>query len=141
MSNSATETSSVILERTFAHPPLKVWRAITQSDLIAKWLMDNDFEPSEDHRFQFRTDPNPYWSGIVDGEVRAVEPEQRLVYTWLSDGVDTVVELTLREAQGGTLLRVEHSGFRKNQCGPLRGAESGWRRFFGQLSQVVDSME
>ena len=42
---------SVIVEREVAHPPEKIWRALTQSPLIEEWLMKNDFQPVVGHRF------------------------------------------------------------------------------------------
>jgi uncharacterized protein YndB with AHSA1/START domain len=38
-----TETRVVVVEREIAHPPEKLWRALTQPHLIAEWLMKNDF--------------------------------------------------------------------------------------------------
>ena len=45
MSNPATETLSVVIEREMPFPPEKIWRALTQPHLIAEWLMKNDFKP------------------------------------------------------------------------------------------------
>jgi uncharacterized protein YndB with AHSA1/START domain len=56
MSNPATETRSVIVERELAFPPEKIWRALTQPHLIEAWLMKNDFSPVANHRFNFRAD-------------------------------------------------------------------------------------
>ena len=38
-------SKSLIIEREFPHPPEKIWRALTQNQLIEQWLMSNDFEP------------------------------------------------------------------------------------------------
>ncbi len=62
--NEAAETLSVVIERELPHPPEKIWRALTQPQLIAEWLMQNDFAPAVGHRFRFRAD----W-GAVDCEV------------------------------------------------------------------------
>ena len=68
MSNTATETLSVVVEREVPFPPEKIWRALTQPHLIEEWLMKNDFKPVADHRFNFRGD----W-GAVDCQVLTVE--------------------------------------------------------------------
>ena len=39
MSNTATETLSVVVEREIPFPPEKIWRALTQPHLIEEWLM------------------------------------------------------------------------------------------------------
>ena len=36
MSALNAETRSVVVEKEFAHPPEKVWRALTQGDLIVQ---------------------------------------------------------------------------------------------------------
>ena len=45
MSNAATETRTVVVEREIPYPPEKIWRALTQPHLIEEWLMKNDFKP------------------------------------------------------------------------------------------------
>ena len=54
-----SETRSLVVERLMAHPPEKIWRALTESALVADWLMQNDFEPRVGHRFNFRARPIP----------------------------------------------------------------------------------
>ena len=44
MTNTATETRTVVVEREMPHPPEKIWRALTQPHLIEEWLMKNDFQ-------------------------------------------------------------------------------------------------
>ena len=56
MTSTATETRSVIVEREIAHPPEKIWRALTEPHLIEEWLMKNDFKPVADHKFMFSGD-------------------------------------------------------------------------------------
>jgi uncharacterized protein YndB with AHSA1/START domain len=36
------------------YPPAKVWRAHTESSLMAEWLLENDFQPVVGHKFDFR---------------------------------------------------------------------------------------
>ena len=78
MSNSTTETRSVVVERDIAHAPEKLWRALTQPHLIDEWLMKNDFAPRVGHRFNLRGE----WGGVLDCEVLVVEPNRTLSYTW-----------------------------------------------------------
>src|SRR5437762_3315870 len=78
MTNTSTETRSVVVEREMSHPPEKLWRALTQPHLIEEWLMKNDFKPAVGHRFNLRGD----WGGVLDCEVLAIEPNKALSYTW-----------------------------------------------------------
>ncbi|HZQ92636.1 MAG TPA: SRPBCC domain-containing protein [Terriglobales bacterium] len=98
-------------EVEYPHPPERVWRALTDSGAITEWLMTNNFEPRVGHRFQFRAKPMPGWNGIVDCQVRELDPPRRLSYTWKSNAIDTVVVWTLTPTAAGTNVRLEHSGF------------------------------
>ncbi|THD55240.1 MAG: SRPBCC domain-containing protein [Bradyrhizobium sp.] len=132
MTNTATETLSVIVEREIAFPPEKIWRALTQPQLIAEWLMQNDFKPVVDHRFSLSAD----W-GAVDCQVQTVEPNKTLSYTWAAMGLESVVTWTLTPTSAGTHLRMEQSGFRSDQQQAYQGAKFGWPRFFANLEQVL----
>ena len=132
MTETSSGTRSVVLEREFAHPPEKIWRALTQPHLIAEWLMKNDFKPVVGHRFDLRAD----W-GSVDCEVVEVEPNKTLSYTWAAMGLDSIVTWTLTPTSKGTQLRMEQSGFRPEQEQAYRGAKYGWQKFLGNLEQVL----
>src|SRR5947209_6960665 len=82
--STATETQTISLQYDLPHPPAKVWRALTDPELLAKWIMANDLQPEVGHAFTFRADPTPWWDGIVHCEVLEVGPERRLRYTWRS---------------------------------------------------------
>ena len=137
MSDSAENTQTVITDRTFPHAPEKLWRALPESQLIAQWLMNNDFEPVVERKFQFRAEPMPHWDGVIDCEVLIIDPLKRLSYTWRSMGLDSVVLFTLTPADGGTHLRMEQSGFRPDQQAAYQGATYGWQKFFGGLERVL----
>lgn len=127
----------LVVERVFAHPPEKLWRALTENQLLAQWLMKNDFEPEVGRKFQFRSEPVPNWNGVIDCEVLVVDPLKRLSYRWSSMGQDFVVLWTLSPAADGTHLRMEQSGFKLDQQQAYGGAKYGWQRFFDNLERVV----
>ena len=95
----------------YAHPPERVWRALTDSELLAQWFMPNDFVPAVGHEFSFRTDPAPGFDGIVHCQVVEVEAPRRLAYTWRGGPIDTMVSFTLEPVGDGTRLRFEQTGF------------------------------
>ena len=136
MTNTAT-TRTLVIEREMPHPPEKVWRALTQSNLMEQWLMKNDFQPVVGHQFAFRANPVPNWNGIIDCEVLEFEPNSRLSYSWGSMGLKSVVAWTLTPTQGGTHLRMEQSGFRSEEDAAYKGATWGWNKFIGNLEQVI----
>ena len=137
---SAAPTRTLVIEREVPHLPEKIWRALTQSPLIEEWLMKNDFQPEVGHRFTFRATPMPNWNGVIDCEVKVVEPHSRLSYSWGSLGMESVVTFTLTPTESGTHLRMEQSGFRPDQEANYKGANYGWRKFIGNLERVVERM-
>jgi uncharacterized protein YndB with AHSA1/START domain len=136
MSQPATETLAVVVERDIPFPPEKLWRALTQPHLIEEWLMKNDFAPLVDHRFNLRAD----W-GSVDCQVLVVEPNKTLAYSWAAYGLESIVTWTLTPTSTGTLLRMEQSGFHPDQKQAYQGAKFGWQKFFGNLEQVLARIE
>jgi uncharacterized protein YndB with AHSA1/START domain len=143
MTNPATETRAVVVEREIAHPPEKLWRALTQPHLIEEWLMKNDFKPQVGHRFNLRGE----WGGVLDCEVLTIEPQKTLSYTWNFSHEDaafdlrSVVTFTLTPTLKGTHLRMEQVGFRPDQKQAFGGAHAGWKQFFEKLDQVLARAE
>jgi uncharacterized protein YndB with AHSA1/START domain len=142
--NAKSETQSISLEFDLPHPPAKVWRALTEPELLAKWLMPTDMQPIVGKTFTFKA-PLPAgstrWDGVVNCEMKEKDPHKRLSYSWRGGGIDTVVTWTLEATpNGGTLLRLEQSGFRpdKGEARYFEGAKMGWQRMAGQrLAEVL----
>ncbi|HYE46673.1 MAG TPA: SRPBCC domain-containing protein [Caulobacter sp.] len=138
-----SETRSVVVEREMPHPPEKVWRALTQPHLMEAWLMKNNFAPRVGHRFNLRGN----WGGVLDCEVREVDPPRSLSYSWDFNHEDpafalrSVVTFTLTPTPGGTRLRVEQAGFRPSQKQALGGALHGWNDMLGKLDALVAGLD
>jgi uncharacterized protein YndB with AHSA1/START domain len=132
MNETTTETLSVVVEREIAHPPEKIWRALTQSHLFEEWLMENDFKPVVGHRFDLRA----YW-GAVECQILDVTPNTTLSYTWGDNNLESVVSWTLTPTSTGTRLRMVQSGFRPDQPRYYQGAQTGWPKYFAALEQVL----
>src|SRR3954470_10160935 len=104
----------------FNHPPDLVWEYLTKSELLAHWLMENDFKLIVGHKFQFRTKPklNLGFDGNVYCEVLEIIPFKRLSYSWRggpskeNPTLDSLVIWTLTKTDNGTELVLEHKGFK-----------------------------
>jgi uncharacterized protein YndB with AHSA1/START domain len=61
------DLAAVRVDEYLAHPPEKVWRALTEPDLIARWLMPCDFRLEVGHCYTMRATPIPAtgFSGTV----------------------------------------------------------------------------
>jgi uncharacterized protein YndB with AHSA1/START domain len=132
MTQTATETRTVVVEREIPYAPEKIWRALTEPHLIEEWLMKNDFEPVVDRKFKLTGD----W-GAVDCQVLKIQPHETLSYSWGALGLESVVTWTLTPTSNGSTLRMEQSGFRPDQEQAYRGAKMGWGNFFAKLEKVL----
>lgn len=106
--------SGIRIVRDYPHPPAKVWRALTEPDLIARWGMRPEgFAPVVGTRFKFTAEPRPGWRGFIECEVLEARAPERLRYSWTfaDDAPATEVSYALEPRGGGTRLRVEHTGF------------------------------
>jgi uncharacterized protein YndB with AHSA1/START domain len=136
MNETSADTLSVVIEREVPYPPERIWRALTQPQLIEEWLMKNDFKPVVGHHFDFRAD----W-GVVECHVLTVEQNRALSYTWGAYGLESVVTWTLTPTSAGTRLRMEQRGFRPDQQQAYQGAKHGWQKFFANLEQVLAGID
>jgi len=137
--------ADVSLTFRFGHPVEQVWQALTDAELLEKWIWDNDFKPIQTREFQFRAEPNEWWDGIVNGKVLKVEEPRVLSYTWDSAGEQTTVQWVLeKETEGTTRLLFEQGGFSeetKSSEEAMQGAEHAWREMAYQLGNVLDEMK
>ena len=123
------------IETIYPYPPEKVWRALTDSEALAAWLMPNDFKAVLGHKFNFRTKPRAGFDGVVHCEVLELDAPKRLVYTWRGGPLNTIVTFTLQAVPQGTKLELEHAGFEG-----LKGLmisfimDKGWRKKILPLS-------
>ena len=115
-----SETHAITVEKVLPYTAEKIWRTLTSSELIEKWLMPNDFAPEVGRRFNFHTKPIGDWNGVVDCEVLVAEPPRLLRYSWKGGAdtnpaygsrLDTIVTWTLTPVEGGTSVRMVHDGF------------------------------
>jgi uncharacterized protein YndB with AHSA1/START domain len=110
------DAETIILEAALDAPPRAVWRALTEPQLLARWLGASDIEAAVGRRFTVipggAAGPAP-----VACEVIEVEPDRLLSYRWRTNGegraaLDTVVTWVLDPTpDGGTRLRLVHDGF------------------------------
>jgi uncharacterized protein YndB with AHSA1/START domain len=110
---------SLLLECDLDAPIENVWRALSEPELLAQWLMPNDITTETGGRFTFSGKPEQ--GGTIDCEILESEPLRRLSFSWRGsetkpDGtrhdLDTIVTFELEPTtDGGTYLRLVHGGF------------------------------
>ncbi|MBA3870487.1 MAG: SRPBCC domain-containing protein [Anaerolineae bacterium] len=104
---------SIVIDIFYPYPVSRVWDALVDSESLAEWLMPNDFVPQVGHRFTFVPSAQQGWSGVIECEVVEVKDQSRISYTWNNEPshLESLVTFSLEPAQGGTNLRLEHTGF------------------------------
>ncbi|GAB4100351.1 SRPBCC domain-containing protein [Sinomonas halotolerans] len=124
------------LERQLPHPPAAVWSALTQPELLARWWAAGDIAPTVGHRFTLDMGA---W-GTQQCEVLTVSPEREMTFLFAEGVLDTTVTWRLEPVDGGTLLHLEHAGFRFDT--PMgeqafNGMGSGWPGVLARLDEVL----
>jgi len=131
------ETFVVRRETQIAAPPATVFAFLTDPDKILRWMGSE--ATSEAH-------PGGLYliKGIGDGgraargTFREVVPVHRLAYSFGWEGRDDVppgsslVEIDLIDNEGGTLLRMTHSGLPNEEM--CASHAEGWAHYLGRLS-------
>jgi len=107
------------ITRDYPHPIERVWRVLTDPELVPRWTTTGQggrpegFMPVAGTKFRFIAKPVASWRGIVDCEVLEVDAPALLRYSWIGDegAAPSFVAYRLQSIDGGTRLTWEHTGF------------------------------
>jgi uncharacterized protein YndB with AHSA1/START domain len=137
---------AVALDRVIAAPRSKVYRAWLDPGVLARWMGPDDFSvvvATVDERVG-----GAHYIEMLDGDgdrhtfesvIEELVPDERIVLTWRfhHDGLDTLLTLTFRDAEGGgTQLRLEHERITLEP--PLDGqsVDIGWSQTLAKLQAL-----
>jgi uncharacterized protein YndB with AHSA1/START domain len=127
-----------------AHPPAKVWAALTTAEGLGSWFGDSatiDLRPGGPARLTWND------GSTVELRVERVDEPAVFAFTWMPDGADDVgrtkVEFTLEPTGAGTRLTVVETGFAQlpDDLGPKAydSHSEGWTRGLGRLVDYLDA--
>ncbi|NKX87675.1 SRPBCC domain-containing protein [Nocardia coubleae] len=129
-----------------AHPPAKVWAAITTAEGLASWFGNTaeiDLRPGGDMRMTWNE------GFAADMRVERVEEPTVFGYTWPINGLPdddprrTYVEFRLEPTGAGTRLTVVESGFAQlpeaAHKEAFEGNIGGWKSELGELVEYLDA--
>ena len=137
------------IERTveIAHPPAKVWAALTTAEGLGTWFGDKgatiDLRPGGSAQMT--------WTSGDEADMRIERVEEPTVFgfTWHIYGLPdddprrTYVEFTLEPVGAGTRLTVVETGFAQlaaDAHGKAYGGNSeGWAKELGELVDYLDA--
>jgi uncharacterized protein YndB with AHSA1/START domain len=104
----------VIIERNFNIPAIKVWKAITNRDQMAKWYFNlKEFKPEVGFEFSFDGGPSPEKQYHHICVITEVEYCKKITYSWRFEGYEGISHVTFELFAGGdnqTRLKLTHAG-------------------------------
>jgi uncharacterized protein YndB with AHSA1/START domain len=115
MTRDTESVDEIVFECDFDEPPEKVWRALTERELLDAWMLNNDDErePAREPKFTeielLKAEPNRFLRYAYRERDRNAAPDD--------NGEQRVVESTVTfelapGAAGGTHVRLVHADFR-----------------------------
>lgn len=130
------EPGVIRIEHVYKQSPQRVWRALTDPALVAKWWAAGDVRAEVGHRFDMDMGP---W-GMQPCEVLAVEPERLFRYRFAQPTLNTIITFELVPDGSGTRLTLTHEGFDLDN--PLsrrafEGMRPGWPGILAKIEAVA----
>ena len=112
-------------------PRKAVWRYFSDANLLAAWLMRNNFSGVVGQEFQFFAQSSTDWNGQLNCKLLEYDPPNRIVFTWDANNIaaETIVTIELSDLGEQTGVRLIHANF-ENAKGDvdrlLESHDAGW---------------
>ncbi|MCB9664742.1 MAG: SRPBCC domain-containing protein [Alphaproteobacteria bacterium] len=138
----------VELTRTFASPPMLVWRCFTEAELLGKWFAPGSlrpevlaFEPRLGGAWRVRMTGQDRGDHVAFGTFEALEPTERLVFTWAWESGSvrsSRVTVTLHDEDGATHLTLVHAGLPSPSA--VADHAEGWEGCLDKLEPLLQKL-
>jgi uncharacterized protein YndB with AHSA1/START domain len=145
MSVAAAVKPSLTLKRRLKAPPAKVFAAWTEPEKIKGWFgpgtaqcTQAEFDLRVGGHYMIRCDMADGQKHQVEGTVREVIPNQKLVYTWAWHSTperQSLVTVEFKPDGAGTLLTLTHEQFLDADA--RDGHQKGWNGALDKLEKFV----
>lgn len=147
------EKDAVVSEIFVAAPRERVFTALTNRAQALKWGNSADYEMTEwdmeprlggKWKFTVRKRGDAAKPGIDHyGEITGIDPPRLLQYTWFASwhpdvSVETVVRWELAAVEGGTQVKVVHSGL-ASMPDARSGYAQGWPGMVARIKQTIET--
>lgn len=130
---------AIVLERTIATTPERVWNALIQQDELERWWADEArVAPEVGALGEFRFRPP---ASVIQFEVVELDPEKTM--RWMSrqgppHWAGTSVTWQLTPAQSGTRVLFTHEGFAQVDAA-YEQTRGNWRYFLDSLKSYLET--
>jgi uncharacterized protein YndB with AHSA1/START domain len=134
--HTMNEPAIIQLDHFYPYAPARVWHALTDPDLHARWWAAGDVRPIVGHRFDLDMGK---W-GKQPCEVLEVVPERLFKYTFAKGALDTTITWRLTPEGTGTRLQLTHEGFDLDSPmgrQALEGMKPGWPHVLANMERVL----
>ena len=140
------EQPSLSIVRKLGAGPAKVWRAITEPEMLKQWMAPSDAFKVPVAEADVRVGGRYHIvMNAPDGEVhdvsgvyREIVPNKKLVYTWAWKSTperESIVTIELRAAGSGTELTLKHEQFADEAARDRHN--QGWTGCLDRLGQLM----
>jgi uncharacterized protein YndB with AHSA1/START domain len=145
-STKTKEQPSLSIVRKLDAAPAKVWRAITEPEMLKQWMAPSDAfkipvaegDVRVGGRYHIVMHAPDGEVHDVSGVYREIVPNKKLVYTWAWKSTperESVVTIELRAAGGGTELTLRHEQFADEATRDHHN--QGWTGCLARLEKAV----
>jgi uncharacterized protein YndB with AHSA1/START domain len=132
LQTTADGRETLRFERRLAHPPERVWRAVTDPAELRQWFpTEVVYEPRVGAPMQFDFG-GEHGLDVWPGEVLEFDPPRVFAFAWAED----VLRFEVSAAEGGTLLVFTHN-FPHQAGKPARDA-AGWETCLEAFAGLLD---
>ena len=128
----------ISLDQWIPQSPARVWRALTDPSLLARWWAAGDISPVPGHRFNLDMGA---W-GNQPCRVLEVDPGKSISYTFAEGALDTIISWTLEPDGTGTRLHLVHSGFDLDSPDgrvSYAGMGRGWPGVVERIAHILEA--
>ena len=146
---NAPEMFQLQLSRFIRAPREKVFDAFVDETTLRAWhaprgmtVASCSVDAREGGRYRIEMRSREGASHSVGGTYRSIKRPQQLAYTWQWEGdspmagFETLIEVDFQAKDGGTELRMKHSGF--PAAAARDGHNAGWSSTFNRLNDLLD---
>jgi uncharacterized protein YndB with AHSA1/START domain len=138
---------AVALTRTIKAPRSKIYRALLDPELLRRWMCPGSYVVTvatvEErvggvHRIEMLAPDGERHA--FDSVIEELVPDERLVlrFKFDVDAEETLLTLTLRDADGGTELRLDHQRITRRPPLDERSVDAGWSGALDKLQALYE---